>query len=82
MDGITCLEHIRANSDFKSIPVIMLTTSKQDEDSVRSYDLGANTFIQKPVDFVKFSEAVRMIHGYVYYKYKPLFYHPLSRFPL
>jgi two-component system, response regulator len=64
MDGIQCLEHIRADPALNTIPVIMLTTSKQEEDRIRSYRLGCNTFIEKPVDFSKFSEAVKTIHVY------------------
>ena len=64
MDGIECLQEIRADPHFKLIPVIMLTTSKQDEDHIRSYELGCNTFIEKPVDFAKFSEAIRAIQVY------------------
>ncbi len=64
MDGISCLREIKSDEQLKLIPVIMLTTSKQDEDRVISYDLGCNTFIQKPVDFNKFSEAVAAIHLY------------------
>jgi two-component system response regulator len=64
MDGIECLQAIRADPNFKLIPVIMLTTSKQDEDHIRSYELGCNTFIEKPVDFAKFSEAIRTIQVY------------------
>jgi CheY-like chemotaxis protein len=64
MDGIECLQAIKSDPQLKTIPVVMLTTSKQDEDRVRSYELGCNTFIQKPVDFERFSEAVRAIHLY------------------
>ena len=64
MDGIECLQAIRADPHLKLIPVIMLTTSKQDEDHIRSYELGCNSFIEKPVDFAKFSEAIRTIQVY------------------
>ena len=64
MDGIECLQAIRADPYLKVIPVIMLTTSKQDEDHIRSYELGCNSFIEKPVDFAKFSEAIRTIQVY------------------
>ena len=64
MDGIECLAAIKADPDLKTIPVVMLTTSKEDEDRVLSYQLGCNTFIQKPVDFAKLAEAVRTIHCY------------------
>ncbi len=64
MNGIECLQAIRSDPEFKILPVIMLTTSKEDEDRVRSYELGCNTFIEKPVDFEKFSAAVRTIQVY------------------
>jgi two-component system response regulator len=64
MDGIECLQAIRADPDFKMLPVIILTTSEEDEDRIRSYELGCNTFIEKPVDFGKFSAAVRAIQVY------------------
>ena len=64
MDGIECLTAIKADPQLQLIPVIMLTTSKEDADRVRSYKLGCNTFVQKPVDFDKLSEAMRMIHLY------------------
>ena len=64
MDGIECLKTLKKDARFKTIPIVMLTTSIEDEDRVRSYELGCNTFIQKPVDFEKFSEAMRAIQIY------------------
>ncbi|HSH01339.1 MAG TPA: response regulator [Anaerolineae bacterium] len=64
MDGIECLRHIKSDDDLSLIPVIMLTTSREDTDRVLSYKLGCNTFIQKPVDFPKFAEAVNGIQSY------------------
>jgi two-component system response regulator len=64
MDGIECLSRIRELPSFKRIPVVMLTTSKEEEDLIRGYELGCNSFIQKPVDFDRLSEAVRVIHLY------------------
>ncbi len=64
MDGIECLHEIKSSPDLKSIPIIMLTTSKEDADRIRSYELGCNTFIQKPVDFQKFSRAMMTLHEY------------------
>lgn len=64
MDGIECLQLIKSDPTLKTLPVVMLTTSKEDEDRVRSYELGCNTFIQKPVDFEKFVAAVRALHAY------------------
>jgi len=57
-DGRTVLKEIKQDPDFRTIPVVILTTSKSDEDVYRSYDLGVNSYIVKPVDFVKFVEEV------------------------
>lgn len=62
MDGLETLQHIRNNVLFRSLPVIMLTTSKAEEDRVRSYELGANAYIVKPIGFENFSEAIRTIN--------------------
>jgi len=62
MDGLETLQHIRASSQFASLPVIMLTTSRAEEDRVRSYALGANAYIVKPIGFENFSEAIRTIN--------------------
>lgn len=62
MDGLTVLKHIREDEELCSLPVIILTTSKADEDRLRSYDLGVNAYIVKPVGFERFSEAVRTIN--------------------
>lgn len=64
MDGLECLQHIKSNPSLKTIPVIMLTTSKEDEDRIKSYQLGCNTYIQKPVEFEKLVEVVRQIYLY------------------
>ena len=64
MDGRTALEQIKSNEKFRHIPVVILTTSKAEEDIVKSYDLGANSYIQKPVTFDKFVELVTGITNY------------------
>ncbi|MGB0384554.1 MAG: response regulator [Ardenticatenaceae bacterium] len=64
MDGIECLQAIKSDPQLQLLPVIMLTTSKEDADRVRSYKLGCNTFIQKPVDFDKMVEAMKAIQLY------------------
>jgi len=56
------LEEIEADELFRRLPVIILTTSKAEEDRIRSYDLGANAYIVKPVGFENFSLAVRTIN--------------------
>ncbi|NVM21632.1 MAG: response regulator [Desulfobacterales bacterium] len=62
MDGITVLKHIRRDEKLRRLPVLVLTTSRAEEDRLRSYDLGANAYIGKPVGFESFSEAVRPIN--------------------
>lgn len=61
MDGLETLQHIRNNEQFRSLPVVMLTTSQAEEDRVRSYELGANAYIVKPIGFENFSESIRTI---------------------
>ena len=62
MDGLTVLEHIRDDENLRRLPVIILTTSKAEEDRFRSYELGANAFIMKPVGFQNLAEAVKAIN--------------------
>ncbi len=59
--GREVLEEIKADEELRTIPVIVLTTSKADEDIVRSYDLQAAAYVTKPVDFDQFVSAVRAI---------------------
>jgi len=61
MDGLTVLEHIRKDEKLRCLPVIILTTSKAEEDRLRGYELGVNAYIVKPVGFDNFSDAVRTI---------------------
>src|SRR4029078_7231496 len=60
-DGREVLAEIKSDPALRSIPVVVLTTSKADEDILRSYDLHANAYVTKPVDFDRFIEVVRMI---------------------
>lgn len=62
MDGLAVLKHIRADEKLCRLPVIMLTSSRVEEDRLKSYDLGANAYITKPVGFENFAEAVKAIH--------------------
>lgn len=61
MDGIETLATIRSNEKLKSIPVVMLTSSQQEEDLVKSYDLGVNAYVVKPVDLADFMEAIKQL---------------------
>jgi CheY-like chemotaxis protein len=62
MDGLIVLKHIREDKRLRRLPVIILTTSRAEEDRLRSYDLGVNAYIVKPVGFDNFSDAVRTIN--------------------
>lgn len=64
MDGRELLEKIKEDSDLRRIPVVILTTSKAEEDIVRTYDLHANCYITKPVDLEKFIEVVKSIEDF------------------
>jgi CheY-like chemotaxis protein len=64
MDGRTALAHIKEDADLKSIPVVVLTTSEAEEDILRSYNLHANCYVSKPVDFDKFISIVRAIEDF------------------
>ena len=59
VDGLEVLERIKADPRTKRTPVVMLTSSNQENDRLRGYDLGANSYIVKPVDFNEFASAVR-----------------------
>lgn len=61
MDGIEVLEAIRKNEQFKALPVVMLTSSREEPDLKRCYALGVNAYVVKPVNFRDFMEAVKHI---------------------
>lgn len=64
MDGRELLETIKQDPELRRIPVIVLTTSEADEDILRSYDLHANAYVTKPVDFARFVDVVRRIDDF------------------
>lgn len=64
INGIEVLEALRKNPLTKTIPVVMLTSSKEDPDIKRCYELGANSYIVKPVNFVGFADAIRNLGFY------------------
>ena len=59
VDGLQVLRQIRADERTRRVPVVILTTSKEEQDVAQSYDLGANSYIRKPVDFTQFVEAIQ-----------------------
>jgi CheY-like chemotaxis protein len=64
VDGLEVLQKIRSHPDTQCLPVIILTSSKEEHDIISSYQLGANSYIRKPVDFEQFSEAIRQLGLY------------------
>ncbi|HEX9922037.1 MAG TPA: response regulator [Anaerolineae bacterium] len=64
MDGLTLLKRIRADNVLRRLPVIILTTSQLEEDRAKSYELGANAYIKKPIGFEPFSDAVKIINRF------------------
>ncbi|MGD0036967.1 MAG: response regulator [Bacteroidota bacterium] len=61
MDGIEVLRAIRNDPTLKTLPVVMLTSSREEPDLKKSYELGANAYVVKPVDFQDFMEAVKQV---------------------
>ncbi len=59
IDGLTVLERVKSDPALKKIPVVMLTSSREEVDLLKSYDLGANAYVVKPVSFLDFMEAVK-----------------------
>ena len=64
VEGMEVLRRLRAEERTRLLPVVILTSSKEEQDLVNGYRLGANSYIRKPVDFVKFMEAVRQLGLY------------------
>lgn len=64
MDGLEVLRRIRADERTKAQPVVILTSSKEEQDLLNGYRLGANSYIRKPVDFIQFMEAVKQLGLY------------------
>jgi two-component system response regulator len=64
VDGLEVLRRLRADPRTRLLPVVILTSSKEDRDLVNGYSLGANSYVRKPVDFAEFTEAVRQLGLY------------------
>jgi two-component system response regulator len=64
IDGLEVLRRIRADERTRMLPVVVLTTSREQEDLLKSYSLGANSYIRKPVDFNQFFQAIQQVGLY------------------
>ena len=64
IDGLEVLRRIRADERTKLVPIVILTSSKEDKDRLAGYAHGANSFVRKPIEFVEFSEAIRQLGLY------------------
>ncbi len=64
LSGLDVLERVRADARTRTLPVVMLTSSDEDADRVRSYASGANSFVRKPLDFTEFAETVSRLGVY------------------
>ena len=64
IDGLQVLERLRSEPRTRHVPVVVLTSSNEEQDIIRSYDLGANSYVRKPVDFEQFLEAARQLGLY------------------
>ena len=64
VDGLEVLRQVKSDPELKTIPVVILTSSREEQDLVRSYDLGVNAYVVKPVDFGEFIGAVKLLGGF------------------
>jgi len=64
VDGLEVLRQVKSSAQFRTIPIVILTSSREEQDVVRSYDLGVNAYVVKPVDFHDFIEAVKLLGGF------------------
>ncbi len=64
LDGLQVLQRMRADERTRRLPVVVFTSSSEEEDMVKSYDLGANSYVRKPVDFDQFLEATKQLGLY------------------
>ena len=64
VDGMEVLRRIRADANTRTLPVVILTSSKEEQDVINSYLMGVNSYVRKPVDFIQFVEAIRQLGLY------------------
>jgi two-component system response regulator len=72
VDGLEVLKRIKSDDRTRTLPVVMLTSSREDRDMIESYRLGVNSYIVKPVDFEQFTEAARTLGMYWLLLNKPV----------
>jgi CheY-like chemotaxis protein len=64
IDGLEVLRRLRADERTKLLPIVILTSSNEEQDLIKGYSLGANSYVRKPVDFIQFTEAVQQLGLY------------------
>lgn len=64
VDGLQVLQRVRADAELRTLPVVVMTTSREDRDLIESYQLGVNSYIAKPVDFAQFADVVEQLGMY------------------
>ena len=64
VDGLEVLQRIRADQQTRRLPVVVLTSSKEEQDLAASYDLGVNSYIRKPIDFAQFAQTIQQLGLY------------------
>lgn len=64
VDGLEVLRQMKSDPNLKVVPVVMITSSREEQDLLRSYQLGVNAYVVKPVDFQKFTDAVKQIGAF------------------
>jgi CheY-like chemotaxis protein len=64
VDGLEVLRQVKGSAEFRNLPVVVLTSSREEQDLVRSYNLGVNAYVVKPVDFHEFVEAVKLLGAF------------------
>ena len=64
VDGIEVLRQVKGDPQLRTIPVVVLTSSREEQDLVRTYDLGVNAYVVKTVDFLEFVDAVKLLGGF------------------
>lgn len=76
VDGLTVLRRIRGHETTRRLPVVILTSSREEEDVMRGYDLGANSYVRKPIEYEQFLGAIQQLQLYWLVLNEPLAEHP------